>query len=205
MSKQPNKESKILSPGIKINVKCVETCDEIPNSPIYWVKSTNQFAIHVNGVIMRGNIGNVFDFKSDGRNLGTSIYLCKHKNKCKFLLNNQKCKFFHDPMDVKKLYESSAIDETTFEDYKHSFRNFTSISWLYVGNNYKKKKNMRFLGNRNTLMNDIFMAKFRPDSWVDDYMDQTFHDFLVIMALNQQGTLKNYPDVNMISTDYIES
>ena len=62
--------NKNLTKNIKINVKIVSDINEIPNTPLYWVSNINQFAIQLNGVIFRGNIGNIYnsnDIKMDTR------------------------------------------------------------------------------------------------------------------------------------------
>lgn len=203
LSRIPKENSKPLVPGVMVNVKTVETCDEIPNTPLYWVNSLNQFAVHVNGIIFRGNIGNIFVKNRDDGESGNFTKNCKHGNKCTFLLNNKKCKFYHDPMDVLELYEEGKIKRETFDMYKNIYKNFNNSSWIYTNDMASaKNKMMRFVGNRNTLRTDMIYAKHGNAEWVDEYKSQTFHDFLVTMALGQNGMIKDYPEIKMVSDDY---
>lgn len=203
ITKIPDKESQILAPNIKINVKHVKTCDEIPNMPLYWVSSINQFALHVNGVIFRGNIGNIFVRNHKTSSNGHGIKKCKHGNKCTFLLGGKRCRFFHDPYDVYELFTQGKITDDILAMYKIMYRNYSSSSWLYTDDAPKKKNSsMRFVGSRNTLNNDIDMSRYRAGNWVDNYQNQMFHDFLVLMAINQKNLMPDYPSVKMISEDY---
>lgn len=203
MTKIPNKESKLLAPNIQVNVKQVKTIDEIPNTPLYWVSSLNQFALHVNGVIFRGNIGNIFVKNPRDSTNGHCIKKCKHKNKCTFLLAGKRCRFFHDPYDVYKLYVQKKITKETLSIYKILYRNYNSSSWIYTDDTPKKKNQMmRFVGNRNTLNNEIDMFRFQDKKWVENYQSQMFHDFLVLMAINQKHLIPRYPSVQMISEEY---
>lgn len=201
VSRIPSENSRSLAPRIKVNVKEVENCSDIPNTPLYWVRSLNQFALHINGVIFRGNIGNIYP--SSG-NSGVHVKKCKHKNECTFLLGGKKCRFYHDPAQVKILYDRGHISEDVFEQYKGIHRNYTNASFLYTTDARKNKnKMMRFVGNRNTLYNDLLVSKYKNDiQWSDSYQSQAFHDLLVVMAINQCGLITGYSDVKMISEEY---
>ena len=71
---------------------------------------------------------------------------------------------------------------------------YNNISWLYTNDRHHlRNKNLRFIGNRNTLSVELEAAKLRTGSWSDIYLHQTFHDFLVVIAMNQYGLLNEYP------------
>jgi hypothetical protein len=198
-----NKDSKTLAPNVSTNVKIVETLEEIPNTPLYWIRSLNQFAIHVNGILFRGNIGNIYVKTPKSCEYGNNINKCRNKNKCSYLLNGKKCNYYHDPEDVLLLFKVGGISSEVYHMYLGIYRNYTNVSWLYTNDVIKQKnKMMRFVGNRNTLKGDLSISKYKENDWVNDYKSQTFHDFLVVLAINQYGLLKECPDVNMISDDY---
>jgi len=46
-------------PGIKTMAIHVDDISEIPNSELYWAKNIQQFAIRINNILIRGNIGNI--------------------------------------------------------------------------------------------------------------------------------------------------
>jgi len=204
ISRVPDENSKGLAPNINVNVRVVNKCSDIPNTPLYWVESLNQFALHVNGVIFRGNVGNIYVKNPRGGTQGPNTKMCKHKNKCTFLLGGKKCKFYHDPSDVNTLYKEGKISLDVSDQYKKMYRNYHNMSFAYTNDVHKKQnKMMRFVGNRNTLNSDLLVSKYREDSdWAADYQSQTFHDFLVIMAMNQHGLIDEYPDVQMVSEEY---
>lgn len=198
----PNNNSKSLVPGIDINIKNINEIDEIPNTPLYWIKSTNQFAFRINGVLLRGNIGNIF---TNSNNISSLYHVekCKHKNKCIFLLSGKKCKFYHDPLDLYNLYKSGKISEDILNIYKCIYKNFTSSSWIYTDDIPKRKnKMMRFVGNRNSLKNELSMSNLIEKNWSENFQSQVMHDFLVLMAINQKNLLSDYPKVKFVSEDY---
>jgi hypothetical protein len=203
LSRTTNEYSKTLAPNIHANVKIVDTPAEIPNVPLYWIRSLNQFAIHVNGVLLRGNIGNIYVKTPKKPESGNNIKKCRSENNCSYLLSGKKCRYYHDPKDVLHLFKSGNISEEIYKMYLGTYRNYTNVSWLYTNDVMKEKnKMMRFVGNRNTLKGDLSMSKYRENKWVDNYKSQAFHDFLVVLAINQYGLLEEYPDVNMISDEY---
>jgi hypothetical protein len=194
---------KDLAPNIKVNARVVESCEDIPNTPLYWVKSLNQFAIHVNGVVLRGNIGNIYSNHSKNSEYGTNIKRCKHQNKCTFLLSGKKCRYYHEINDVYNLFLQKKISKNVYDVYLSMFRNYTNISWLYTNDVFKKQnKMMRFVGSRNTLKCDLDASKYRSKEWSSVYQGQMFHDFLIVMAMNQSGLIEGYPNVKIVSDDY---
>ena len=183
--KSGNIEPLRLAPNIPVRACPVDTIECVPNMPLYWVKSLNQFAIRVNGILFRGNIGNVHG-KGE---YSAGVVRCRHANSCLQLLAGKKCKFYHDINDLTK---SKKIPATTLEIYKNLHRNFAHRNFAHVG-------------GRNTLKTDLELCKLNGVDgvkWIEPYRSQMFHDFLVVMSIHQMGMLDEYPNVAMVSDDY---
>lgn len=165
-----------LVPGIKVNVNVVKTEDDIPNTPLYWIESLGQFGTRINGVLLRGNIGNIQT---------TPIRSCSKGINCPFLRKGKYCKYYHDIRDVKSVREVTEIPEDTYLMYSKP-RNYLNVSWLYTkGLKTQKNKNMRFFGSRNTLKTDIQIESIENKTdWIGLQRDQTFHDLLVSIAVD---------------------
>lgn len=164
--------SQIVAPNIKINVKIANEMTDIPNTDLYWVKSINQFAFKINGITMRGNIGNIFIRNEKYE----KIHKCTYGAKC----TNDECPHFHDPLEIYKLKNKN--------EFHKDIQNFIGSSWLYTPHiKSRKSKHMRYIGNRDTLKNEIEMLQFYNSKKNDItlYKNQTMHDLLVLMAIGQ--------------------
>jgi hypothetical protein len=184
--------NKKLTNEISINIKYVEHINEIPNVSMYWVKDINQFAIRINNIILRGNIGNIYNHNHIKKNIPTNqTIICKHKNKCNQLKSNLTiCKFYHDPLDLLELLNANKITLEVFNIYKKFTRNFINTSWIYTDDQCNKKNTMlRHFGSKNTLKNEIDLIKINNSpinkTIIDNFTHQTIHDLLVIIGLNQ--------------------
>lgn len=205
--KIPHKQ---IANDLLVNVKIVQNINEIPNNPLYWVENINQFAININGVVLRGNVGNIYNHNHIQKNSNVNqTIICKYKNKCKTMLGlnneNKICKFYHDPVDLLHALNKNIINTKTFNLYKKLSRNFINTSWLYTDMPYNKKNiGMRHFGSKNTLKHELDLMKidnnFINEIIIDNYKHQTMHDLLVILGLNQCGLLKEYPDLNIHTT-----
>lgn len=205
LSRNPAEDAKMIAPKIYVNVKIVEIPDEIPNTPLYWIRSLNQFAVHVNGILLRGNIGNINVKSPKSGDSGSQVKKCKNENKCPYLLSGKKCYYYHDIQNVLQLFKSGGISEEIYQMYLGLYRSYSNTSWIYTNDVIKpNNKTMRFVGNRNTLNGDLNMSKYRENGWVEEYTSQAFHDFLVVLSINQHGLLNDYPNIKMISEEYIE-
>ena len=189
-----------LTNDIPIRVKTVNKLDEVPNTPMYWVKDINQFAISINGVMMRGNIGNIYDKTHIQKNKKThQVVICTHGNKCRALLHGQICKFYHDPVDVSELLQAGEITAATFAQYKNITRNYINTSWIHTDMpSNKNNNNMRHFGSRNTLKYNFDLMKINNsktrDIQIQNYKHQCMHDILVIMGLNQHELIGEYTE-----------
>ena len=181
-----------LTKNIKINVKIISDIGEIPNMPLYWVSNINQFAIQLNGVIFRGNIGNIYnsnDIKMDTKLENNQIVICKYGSNCKNIADGKICKFFHDPLDLLQLVNAGKMTAELYNIYKEKIRNFVNTSWIYTEfpNNYNNSS-MRHFGSRNVLHHELDLMKLNNNyKEIDNFRHQCIHDILVVMGLNQYG------------------
>ena len=192
---------KQLTHDIPIYVKIVDNIKDIPFTPLYWVNQTNQFAININGVILRGSVGNIYDKTYIQSNkIINQVVICKKNNLCQNVLNNEICKFYHDPEDLLKLVNLNKMSIELFNKYKTLNRNYLNTDWIYT-NRYNNS--MRHFGSRNTLNYECDMIKFnnitnnqkKSNDILNDipsiknFKQQCMHDILVIMGLNQVGLI----------------
>jgi hypothetical protein len=166
----------INSTGVDINnnlinapVITVENETFVKNSPIYFISKTNEFAIKINNNLIKGNIGNIFDKKQDKDKF--NIMKCKNKN-----CNTINCKFYHDS------------NNKNFDDNKYYIRNYMDYSWNYIKynknskiNHLNNKKNTRFVGSRDTILQDLVYA---TNNELDLRNSQLMHDILTYQILN---------------------
>jgi hypothetical protein len=188
---------KSIAHNIPINVKTVTDISEILNLPLYWVSNINQFALSINGVIFRGNIGNIYNkSQTQSDNYINQTLICKNGNSCQNLYNKKICKFYHDPHDLLQLLNEKKILQKTFDEYIKIHRNFVNTSWVYTELHHNKKNLfMRHFGSRNTLHNEIELIKINnsktDNTNINNYQHQTMHDILVVLGLNQCGLIDN--------------
>jgi hypothetical protein len=183
-------DNKHIVDNLPINVNIIDDIDDIPDNPLYWVSSINQFAVSINGVIFRGNVGNIYNKQHIHNNdNNTQTIICKFHNTCPNLNNNKMCKFYHDPHELLSLLNNNSISEDLFDEYKKTHRNFINTSWIYTDNqNNKKNINMRHFGSKNSLYNEFELMKLNKSplvsTHVDNYKHQTIHDILIILGLD---------------------
>ena len=150
----------------KIKKISINDIDILPDNPIYMIEELNQYAIKINGILYRGNIGNIYnklsiidsknhksnDCKSDEKKINQTI-ICKHGNKCYCLLHKPNiCNFYHDILDVYNLYKKSVISLEKYNLYKTTTKNFINTSWLYTKTH---NKNTRHFGSNENLLSKI--------------------------------------------------
>lgn len=174
---------KEIAPEINIKIQPIDNIDDLPNTQLYWVKSLNQFAFCIGGVVFRGNIGNIY---TKNQNKNKIFYeKCKYGNSCQLT----KCKYYHDPLLLKNN-----------QNAENAIRNFNNSSWLYSNNIHSKT--LRVFGNRQTLKSDLTLIReaHYKDDMIDRYLSQTMHDILVSLAVNQCNLINN--KVKFISNKY---
>ena len=170
------------------NIIEVNSMVDIPISPVYWIKSIKQYGINIGGMILRGNIGNIYNANITKQM--TDIYdliYCKNENLCEKILSGCVCKYYHDPQQLLELNQRGLINDTIYRNQLRP-KNFINTSWIYT--DYPEKKsniNMRHFGSRDTLKHFIQLTKIentsRTKSYIRNYKDQCAHDILVLYAL----------------------
>jgi hypothetical protein len=145
-----------VAPGIALPVVAVATEDFIPDSPLYYIRSSDEFAVRINGSLIRGRIR---DFSS-----GASSVKCRRGASCR----EEGCQWGH-PTDRTEDGRSRALVT------------WSPGSWIYTDRALEKKNlHMRHIGSRNSLLPDIQAA---TRSEMADRAQQTAHDLLVQLAI----------------------
>ena len=170
---------KSITNNISLPVKIVDNINEIPISNIYYVEALKQFAVNINGIIVRGNVGNIIKYT------GKNTAICEYGNKCKQLKNKTNCEYYHDPKDY--IDNNIPIDEPII-------RNFTPGSWFYSSNKNCKTYFTRHVGTLDNLEKDIAdLKKLQFLDEVNTREHQLMHDLLIYMILHNKGYLEKYP------------
>lgn len=154
-------EDKEVAPGLYLKCVVVDCEQQIPQSPLYFVKSTQKFAVPVFNKTLSGNIGEIFTYE-DIRINGRKPFHCDTcRNKpC----NRTICGFLHP------------------DDPKSNIRNYVQKSWFYARPTSKgyKEPCVRHIGNRSTLKNDLNnMAEDEGNRVID----QAMHDLLLALVV----------------------
>jgi hypothetical protein len=150
--------TKEVAPGVSLPVVTVATEDFIPDTPLYYIRSTDEFACRINGTLIRGQI---LDFSN-----GASSVKCRNGAAC----NIPSCSWGH-PTAV------------TDDGKPRTVQTWSPGSWLYTDQALQKKNlHMRHIGARSTLCAD--MAHITRSELVDRAR-QTAHDLLVQLAVDQ--------------------
>ena len=179
-----------LTDDISINVKIVKDIGRVPDTHLYWVSNINQYVVCINGIIFRGNIGNIYNKSHIKNNKPTDqILICKYGNTCEKLLSSDICKFYHDPIDLLQLLKQKKITKKIFDGYKKLYRNFLNTSWIYNGPPLNNNKLMSRFGSRNMLKHEIDLININNIN-ISDFRHQCMHDILVMMGISTSELLK---------------
>ena len=200
MNKNQTADTKLLAPNISVYAKEVPYATDIPNTELFWLKDFKQFAIQINGIILKGNIGNIFSRGEDPIN----ILNCKELHCDKLLSNNicDPCNYYHHPEQLVLLYKKNKLTFDTLEFYLNRPKNFDKNSFLYCNKPICKKNiRLRHFGNRETLVQDLELNYLRNKESVENFKEQVFHDILILMAINQLGYLEEN-QAQLISPEY---
>ena len=175
----PSDKDKIqITEYTTLPIRTIESPSDIPISYLYYIKSHKQYAINIAGVIIKGTLGNIVDYKT------TQSARCEYGIKCKSFEKNIKCQYYHDPEDYIKFGK----------DVPTIIRNFTVGSWMYSKNRKPKKYFTRHIGSLDTLDFDIKQLKrisFREE--ISTREGQLMHDLLIYMISHSHGLLERYP------------
>jgi hypothetical protein len=182
---QNKQDSKIIindDDPISLPVKIVNKITEIPISHIYYVKSHKQYAINIEGLVIKGNLSNIVNYQC------ANSARCEYGVDCKIFLKNDKknpCKYYHEPEDYIKL-GWIVPDNIT--------RNFTIGSWLYSKTKTPKTYFTRHIGSKDMLKHDLHtMRKLQYREEISNREGQLIHDLLIYSILHNKGFLEKYP------------
>ena len=183
----PNDNKKIIE---------INSIEEIPENPLYWIKPLKQYAINIGGLILRGNIGTIYNnnITKLNKNIPNLIY-CKDKNTCKKILSGKLCKYYHDPQELYYL-KTAGLITSNFMELQSKSRNFINTSWIYTEYpENSSNSNMRHFGSYDTLVEFIQLAKLENNPNINlkymNYADQCIHDILVMYSLYANGLYKS--------------
>lgn len=149
-----DKTFKQIKGKLGINAKIVYDIKSVKETPIYYVASLDQFAININGILYRGNVGNILENELSNN----KIQNCKFQNKC---IKKSDCHFYHDPI----IFNGS-----------RDVKNFHYTSW-----NYGKGKYNRRYGGLSTIEADLYNISKEEKN---QSKDQLIHDLLLTQILN---------------------
>ncbi len=131
------------------------------NTPIYYIEETKEYAIKINGNVIRGNIGNVLSPKDKM----TKTHKC-NKTNCGEKFYTKECKYIHNNHDTK---------------------NYPYYSWSHIKKNKLSStkydlENSRFVSSGNTLSEDLgYTSNYEKDL----RNKQLMHDILLYQILNK--------------------
>lgn len=155
--------------------------DRDSDQVIKYSKTTNQYYCNIDGIELRGNIGKIFNTRilRNTEIKAHQVVRCCYGNECKKVLQQQYCKFYHDPSDLLYLLESGIISLDYYNATKKLTRNFASTSWLYA---QEPTEYMRSFGSVSTLNHDLNMLDIRNsrERELDTFKSQVMHDILVL-------------------------
>lgn len=164
--------------GVKIPVCTVEKMEDIPISKIYFINELKQFAINIEGIIIRGDLCNISDYQEN------QSATCEYGIHCKSFDSKTTCSYYHDPFDYK--HHNMEIPS--------QIRSMTIGSWIYSKKKTPKTYFTRHLGSRDRLIYDInTLKKVQYKEEISNRQGQLIHDLLIYMILNARGLLPQYP------------
>ena len=174
------------------NVKLISDYTLVPNNiNLCYTPELNKYSLKINNMTISGNLGNVYNNKilKRGRVQTHQVSICEYRNNCNNILSKQYCKFYHDPADLIVLRNSKIISEAFYKETIKYTRNFSNTSWLYIDNdNPNQNKNMRCIGSKNTITNDILLCKVSNFKLqIENMKMQVMHDILVLLMLNEHN------------------
>ncbi len=170
-------ESKELVKGISVPVKTVEFTTDIPESSLYYVNETKQYAVNIAGIIIRGDLGNIVEYQCEN-----SAH-CEYGIDCNSFKTKKQCPYYHQPEDYIK--QKLPVPERT--------KNFTAGSWLYSKTKTPRTYFTRHIGSRDRLifdLNTIRTVQYREE--IANREGQLIHDLLIYLVLNSRGLLDKY-------------
>jgi hypothetical protein len=159
---------------------------EHKESIIKFNNETKQYYCDIDGVKLRGTIGNIYDKRilRNDRMKAHHVISCKYKNLCRNILRQEYCKFYHDPNDVLELKNAKVISEEYYNDIIKYTRNFSNTSWIFTS---EPNEYMRSFGSGASLENDLKILELRGTKAeeLDNFKAQVMHDLLVLKKIER--------------------
>jgi hypothetical protein len=155
-----------VAPNVFIPMIKVQSIDQIPAVPIYWIESCKQPVLIINlggkHMILNGQIGSIIGKNRPLEN--KKIRDCHHGNKCN---NIDNCSFYHNPL---------------FNPHsKDLFRNFTYNSWQYTTE--QNSAPVRHIGTRENIAEE--RLRISPEE-LRRIMSQSFFSLLLAATVSVQ-------------------
>lgn len=145
----------------------------IINSPIYFIKETNEYCIKINNKLILGNISNIYSNSDKNKKKikkCTKIY-CNNR-----FYNKKECNYYHENIDKKNFpnYSWSHIQKNKLGKIKTKNNNINYNKYDY--------ENTRFLGSLETLHEDLIFTNIYEKELRNK---QLMHDLLLYQLLEQ--------------------
>jgi hypothetical protein len=172
-----SEEKKEIIDEVNIPTRIVNFIKDLPVSHLYYVESIKQYAININGIIIKGNLGNIVNYKDKYSSK------CEYGIHCKSFKNNKQCNYYHDPEDY--LHHKLIVPDIV--------RNYTVGSWIYTNNKNINNYYTRHIGSKDKLAYDL--STLKKTQYIEEVYTregQIMHDLLIYLVLNQQGLLEKY-------------
>ena len=179
--KDKNTERKIATPTTVVRtttapVTKIDYLKNLPNTYLYQVGEVGQYCLNINGVLFRGNMGEIFNnYRSNDL---THVVHCKDREHCTRVKRGD-CTYYHDPLDVNyKLCKPL---------------NYMPKAWEYTSIDVspKKRHTRRIISNAKTIDEDIkYMIQTTGEQYIRNRLDrrksQLIHDLLVVLKMNEK-------------------
>lgn len=170
-------DQKEIIKNIHIPIKTVSSISEIPISYVYYAEDIKQYVVNIAGLTIRGNLGNIVNYKTKNSSP------CEYGKKCKCLADKKECPYYHDPDDY--INNNIPVPETS--------RNFTVGSWIYTKDKTPRTYYARHIGSADRLIHDLRTLKlvqYRDE--IFNREGQLIHDLLIYMILMSRGLVDKY-------------
>jgi hypothetical protein len=174
-------DKKEIVDNVKIPIKKVEFIKDLPIHNLYYVDSLKQYAININGIVIKGNLGNIVNYRDKYSSR------CEYGVHCKSFKNKKECNYYHDPEDY--LYHKQPVPEIV--------RNYTAGSWIYCNKKNINTYYTRHIGSKDKILYDLALLK--KTQYIEEVSireGQLIHDLLIYLILNQEGLLEKYKQWN---------
>jgi len=140
---------------------------EIPNVDLYYMENASQFGFKINGVLFRGNIGNIISKSQSTK----KVIPCSWKESCD---KKDLCQYYHDPKYVL---------------WSTDIQNFTEHSYIYTPEpKNRQNRSNRHIGSRDNIEDDI--GKIDNDE-SNRLIAQITHDVLVSLCIHTYANIRN--------------